>query len=335
MKKSVAPKTALYVIISVVLAAIVAMALLIYLPAFTAYADGEDVDVITTDCIKIAPSDLEHSAYAGSTSIVVKDLDTDNVMFYLPESYFLTNVEHRRIAAANFDYYSFSYMGLDTSKWYVEYNASTTVQTVTLKVDENPYPDVLLTLKDGGETIWLDGSNPLTNDYTIKFIGFNATGDEFYVSATKDGLTKFTMVDRLLFVESNIPYQARTQAEREKLLEEIAKTPKTGDIVPNTSKILRIILIIGICIPAALIVFLLFKPSKGSRRQSVSRERARDEFDYDNSRSYRNDDRDYRNDRRDDRDRDRDYRDQRCDDRDYRDNRDYRDSRDYRDDRRY
>ncbi|MBQ3755272.1 MAG: hypothetical protein II867_03845, partial [Clostridia bacterium] len=224
----------------------------------------------------------------------------------------------------------------DTSKWYVEYNASTTVQTVTFKADENPYPDVLLTLADNVQVSFGESTITNENGYTIRFIGFNATGEEFFVSATKEGVTKYGMVDKSLFVNDKIPYQARTEAEREELLEEIAKTPKTGDIVPNTSKTLRIILIVGICIPAALIVFLLFKPSKGSRRQSVSRERARDEFDYDNSRSYRNDDRDYRDDRRDDRDyRDRDYRDQRRDDRDYRDNRDYRDSRDYRDDRRY
>jgi len=338
MKKSAIKKTALYFAIAAIMTIVIAMALLIYLPAFTAYADGEQQDEsVTTKCIKIAPRDLEHNAYAGVSGIAVKDLETDDTMFYVPESYFLTSVEHRRIARADFDYFAFSYAGLDTSKWYIDYDATITVETVTFKADENPFPDVRLTLVENGATIYLDNDTVLTNEYTIKFIGFNETGSEFYVSATQDGVTKFAMVDKSLFVSSNIPYQARTQAEREALLEEIARTPKTGDIVPNTSKTLRIILIVGICVPAVLIVFLLFKPTKDSRKKTLARERNRAELDYDDSRSYRRDDR-YDDRDRDYRDRRDDRRDDRYDDRDryYEDRRD--DRRDYdrpRDDRRY
>ena len=96
-----------------------------------------------------------------------------------------------------------------------------------------------------------------------------------------------------------------------------------------TSKALRIILIVGIAIPAVIIVLLLFKPTKDGRKKTVARERSRDEFDYDERRDYRRDDR-YYDDRRDDRRYD-DRRDDRRDDRDYRDDRRY----DARDDRRY
>lgn len=320
-------KTATILVMAIVLAVIIAMALLIYLPAFTAYAEGEEAEVetVTTTCLTVSPTDLEHNAYAGTTGVAVKDLNTDETVFYLPQSYFLTNVEYQRIARFNFEYYTFSYAGLDTSKWYVEYSENLTVQTVTFAVDENPFPDVRLTLKEDAAPN-LDEETVLTNEYTIKFLGFNETGESYYVSATKDAVTKYAMIEKSAFVENAIPYQARTQAEREELLRAIASEPKAGDIVPNTSKTLRIILIVGICVPAALIVLLLFKPTKGARRTSVPRERRRDEFDYDDARSYRRDDRDY--DRRDERDYDR------RDDRYYRDDRDYRDDRrDYRDDR--
>lgn len=312
MKKKLFNKTATILVISVVLAVIIAMALLIYIPAFTAYADDE-AETVTTKCIRIVPSDLEHNANSGASKVAIKDLDTDNVVFYLPESYFLTNVEYRKIARFDFEYYAFSYAGLDTSKWYIDFDASLVVETVTFTADENPFPDVRLVLIDNGATIYLDNETILTNDFTIKFIGFDETGEDFYVSATKDGVTKYAMVGKSLFTSNSIPYQARTQAEREALLKEIASTPKAGDIVPNTSKTLRIILIVGICVPAALVVLLLFKPTKGARKNSVSRERSRDEFDYDDARSYHRDDRDYRDDRQDNRD----YRDDRRDDRRY------------------
>ena len=344
MRKNTFNKVAAILIVAIAIAVILLTALSIYVPAFTAYAEDEQTaETITTKCIKIAPADLEHSAYSSPTSIAVKDLDTDETVFYIPDSYYLTGVEYRKIARFNFEYYAFSYAGLDTSKWYIDYSEALTVETVTFTADETPFPDVRLTLIDTGETVYLDNDTVLTNEYTIKFIGFNQTGDEFYVSATKDGVTKYAMIGKTLFTDSYIPYQARTQAAREQLLKEIATTPKAGDIVPNTSKTLRIILIVGICVPAVLIVVLLFKPTKGSQKRTLARERGRDEFDYDerreyrrdrydDRRDYRDDRRDYRDDRRDDR---RDYRDDRRDD--YRDDRrDYRDERrdDYRDDRR-
>ena len=333
MKKFVFKKAAVILTVAIALLGVLAMALLIYVPAFTAYADSEE-ETVTTRCIKISASDLEHNAYSKASNIAVKDLDTDNIVFYMPSSYFLTNVEYRKIARFDFEYYSFSYAGLDTSKWYIDYSEDLNIETVTFSASESPFPDVRLTLIDNGAVIYLDNDTILTNDFTIKFIGFDETGDEFYVSATKDAVTKYAMVSKSLFTDSYIPYQARTQAEREALLKEIASTPKAGDIVPNTSKTLRIILIIGICIPAVLIVVLLFKPAKGSRPNGVAKERSHGEFDYDERRSYRRDDRDYqdrddryRDDRRDDR-----YRDDRRDDREYKDDRDYNRPRD---DRRY
>lgn len=344
MKKFEFKKAAVILTVAIALLVVLAMALLIYVPAFTAYADSEEEMITIVGCYRIVPKDLEHNATAGVSNIPVYDSNADNghILFYLPESYYITNVklQHKTFGNQAIDYYTFSYMGFDYNMEYyspyidVSFDL-TPVESVTFFANENPFPDVRLTLKEEVNGVpSIDATHNLTNDYTIYFIGFDETGEDFYISATKDGETKYTMVNKEFFTNNSIPYQARTQAEREALLKEIASTPKAGDIVPNTSKTLRIILIIGICIPAVLIVVLLFKPAKGSRSNGVAKERSHGEFDYDERRSYRRDDRDYqdrddkyRDDRRDDR-----YRDDRRDDREYKDDRDYNRPRD---DRRY
>ena len=336
MKKFAFKKTALYILVAILVAFLIAMALVVYIPAFTAYADGEE-GVAVQRCVRLVPKDLENNEYAGSSGVAVRDFNTDEILFYLPESYYLSNVEevHGRFKGQSIDYYTFNYMGfyfnMENMSPYIDYEYNLHVEEViTFKADEDLYPNVTLRLVDNGETVWLDSQTVLTNDFTIKFVGFGVPTEEgekiedyFFVSATKDAETKFTTLPKSLFVNSNVPYQERAQLEREEILARKASEPKAGDLVPNTSKVLRVILIVGICIPAVLIMLLLFKPTKDGRKKTVAKERTRDEFDYDERRDYRRDDRDYR----DDRDRRDDRRDDRYDDR--------RDARDYRDDRRY
>lgn len=345
MKKNALTKIALYILVALLVAFLIAMALVVYVPAFTAYADEEPSEAVAIQrCVRLTVKDLEHNEYAGNSEIAVRDFNTDEILFYLPESYYLTEVEevHGKFKGQSIDYYTFKYMGfyfnMDNMSPCIDYEYNLYVEeVVTFRADEDMYPNVNLHLNENGQTIWLDSQTVLTNDFTIKFVGFGVPSEEgekiedyFYVSATKDGETKYTTVPKSLFVNSTVPYQERTQTEREELLAKKASEPKAGDLVPNTSKMLRIILIVGICVPAALIMFLLFKPTKDGRKKTVSNERSRDEFDYDERRDYRRrDDRDYRDDNY------RDERDRRYDDR--RDDRydDRRDARDYRDDRRY
>jgi|GEM_PF-836935 len=350
MKKFAFKKTALYILTGLVLAVVIAMALIVYVPAFTAYADEEEESgVQVRNCVRLVPKDLENNEYASSSGVAVRDFNTDEIIFYLPESYYLSNVEevHGRFQGHSIDYYTFSYMdfyfNMGEYSPCIDFDNNLDIrEVVTFGTNENLYPDFTLTLREDGETIWLDSQTVLTNAFTIKFVGFGVPQEEgetpndyFFISATKDGETKYTTVPKSLFVKSDVPYQTRAQEEREAILKRKESEPKAGDIVPNTSKALRIILIIGICIPAALIMFLLFKPTKDGRRKVVSKERTGEEFDYDEQRTYRRDDRrdsrDYR------------YEDRRYDDRDYRDSRDDRDYQDdrrndrdrYRDDRRY
>lgn len=108
-----------------------------------------------------------------------------------------------------------------------------------------------------------------------------------------DGDALFGFAPRDSFEDFVVPYHPITQAERDRLINsKPAPDPEKGDIIPNTSLALRIILIIGIAVPAIIIAILLFKPSKNDRTQgkSVMRsERRKNDFDYDSSRTYRDD----------------------------------------------
>lgn len=110
-------------------------------------------------------------------------------------------------------------------------------------------------------------------------------------------------------------------------------TSGSNNLLNVDNNVLRIMLIIGIVLPAVIIMFLLFKPvAKKKGGYDYDRNRSYDQgpSPYDQPRSrYRDDDYYDRRYRRDDRYDNRDRR----DDRNYRDDRDYRDYRDYRDDR--
>lgn len=222
----------------------------VLLPLSVAQADSS-MNVI------VAPvSNLEGNATAGASSI---KLIASNYEFYIPESYYLTNLK-----SAVKQYY-----------------------TVTFQDGISPYPDILLTVKEGA-TLSTSG---VTSEHTIRFLGF-ATDEsgKIFIAATKDGNTVFGFEDKASFNEFTVAYHPIAQAERDRILDSKKPVePSGGDIVPNTSLALRIVLIIGICVPAVIIAVLLFKPSKNDRSQGKSvmrRHRGKNDFDYDSTRSY-------------------------------------------------
>lgn len=322
--KNKAVKFSSAVIVLFMLILLVCTGYLLCAPHSVASADS------TMSVIKAPVSNLEGNAYAGKSTLKLIPLDGNKAIF-VPESYF---VEYKKPYAG--ELHEVVYAG---KLYYVK--GASDPNSITVADDELIYPDVALTIKEG-ETVTIKGGMlEITNEYVIKFLGYGEDGTEIFVSMVHDGnspITDFIPVDK--FNAFTIPYQHKTQVERDELLASKVEPPvfgNDGTITPKTSVALRVIIIIGIAIPTVLIVLLLFKPSKNERRyakNSVRSERGKDDFDYDDSRSYRRrDDRrdDRRNDIRDDR-RD-DIRDNRYDgryDRDYRDDRDYdRDERGY------
>ncbi len=242
----------------------------VLLPLSVAQADSS-MNVI------VAPvSNLEGNANAGASSI---KLAINSFEFYIPESYYLTNL---RSAFGN--YYSVSYCGFD---FYFESETTPQTTAVTFQDGVSPYPDILLTVKEGA-TLSTSG---VTSEHTIRFLGF-ATDDSsnIFVVATKDGNSVFSFESKDSFNEFTVAYHPIAQAERDRILDSKKPVePSGGDIVPNTSLALRIVLIIGICVPAVIIAVLLFKPSKNDRSQGKSvmrRHRGKNDFDYDSTRSY-------------------------------------------------
>lgn len=262
------------VLTSVALSVCVLMGIL--LPYSIAYADS-------TQNVLVAPvSNLEGNAYAIASTL---ELTNGDDTFLIPESYYITDISSKAVVP---QYYQVKYCGMD---FYFKAETRPSTSTVTFQDGISPSPDLRLTLK--AESLQLSGVE-ITADYTIKFLGYHTTDStQIYVVAMLDGDALFGFAPRDSFEDFVVPYHPITQAERDRLINsKPAPDPEKGDIIPNTSLVLRIILIIGIAVPAIIIAILLFKPSKNDRTQgkSVMRsERRKNDFDYDSSRTYRDD----------------------------------------------
>lgn len=263
------------IISSIVLCVALALTVLagVLLPCTIAYAASEK------DVILATVSNLEGNEYPVASTL---KLFRGEYPFFVPESYYVTNISTDKVVA---NYHSVRYCNED---FFCPEECISSLSKVTFDDGVSPYPDVTLTII--GESLTLNG-NTVTNDYTIKFLGYHTEDSaQIFVMATRDGTPVFGFAQKDAFNAFVVPYHPIAQAERDRIISsKLPPEPKSGDIVPNTSLALRIVLIIGIALPAVIIVILLFKPSKndvsGGKNQ-LRRARKRDEFDYDSSRSY-------------------------------------------------
>lgn len=264
------------ILASVALSVCVLMGIL--LPYKIAYADS-------TQEVLVAPvSNLEGNAYAVASAL---ELTNGDDTFLIPESYYISEISQKTAVP---QYYQVKYCGMN---FYFKAESRPQTSTVTFSDGVSLSPDVRLTLT--AESLSLSGIE-ITSDYTIKFLGYHPTDTtQIYVVAMFDGSSYCGFASRDSFEEFAVPYHPIAQAERDRLIASKPEPdPDKGDIIPNTSLALRIVLIIGIAVPAIIIAILLFKPSKNDRSQGKSvmrKERGRNEFDYDSTRTYREDDR--------------------------------------------
>ncbi len=276
MEKKCAKKTTQNVLfVTAIILASVALSLCvlacILLPYSIAYADS-------TQNVLIAPvSNLEGNAYAVASTLKLTHGDDT---FVIPESYYVCNVSEKTVVP---QYYQVTYCGFD---FYYNAQERPTTTSVTFADGVSPYPDVRLTIKDGSLTL---SDAQITSEHTVKFLGYHPTDStQIYVVATLDGESVFGFAAIDSFESFVVPYHPIAQAEREQIINaKPAPDTDKGDIIPNTSLALRIILIIGIAVPAVVIAILLFKPSKHAQGKSVMRnERRKGDFDYDSARAY-------------------------------------------------
>ncbi len=234
-------------------------------------------------------SNLKGNEFAGVSTLKLNRSDTPEDI-YIPESYYVTDIQKMEFLENG---YSVRYC--DENFYYIGSPLQTA--TVSFKEGVSTNPDVRLMLKDG-VNVTVQGA-VLTNEYTIKLIGYNQDASQVYVRATINDHSYYGFAPIDSFQPFNVPYHPIAQAERDKLATDIPEpTIPGGDIVPNTSLALRVILIIGIAVPAVIIALLLFKPSKSTKR--ILNNKRKDEYDYDDPRRRNRADDRYA-DRRDDR----------------------------------
>ncbi len=275
-----------------------------------AFADDDTIYVY------IAPSNLKDNEFAGQTTVAVRDNDDESVLFYLIESYYYPVKKVGRSYQLKID-------GADLNA-YIEADDLITAPTNYSFVNlASALP--LSPLKTDGDIVVNGQAVNSANGWTVKLAGLN--GNDAYVYAMKGNVTACGLVATASFIDFSVPYHPVAQAERDGLFTETPDETDDNIDTPKTSVALRIILIIGIIIPAVLIAILLFKPNKNYDNKTQARERkatSRSEYDndraFDKNRNYNERDnvRDYRND---------DYRDYRRDDRDDRRYRSENDSR--------
>lgn len=269
-----AMKNVVLTISSIVLCIFLALAVLacVLLPCTIAFASD------TQEVLYAPVSNLEGNAYAGKSSII---LYNNEDAFYIPESYYVTNIRENKAPG----YYTVEYCGIDFA--YLS-SGDLSKQNVSFSEAVSPYPDVRLSVINGADLLL--SSITITNEYTINFLGYSLQDDnKIYVVARHDGYEVLGFALTSVFEPFTVPYHPIAESERNSILNtKPAPEPEQGDIVPNTSLALRIVLIIGIAVPAVIIVILLFKPSKNDRRPGSNqmRRRRRDDFDYDSSRAY-------------------------------------------------
>ena len=272
--------------------------------------------------IRIAPSDdaLKNSSAASPSAVrATNRLPEESVTIFLTEGYFY---KARLFVKDNDTFYmlddSFGFgFYIDTAL--PEDAVYTTLPEGTSASDA--LPDVPLTLAAGKSVELSNGIKVDSDDkdYTFRFLCWTEEGTDgergiFFFADGPTGITPFGTAEADTFLPFTVPWHPLDEARRQAL---IAPTPSDDGVTDDLtggepSDALRIILIIGIAVPALIIVFLLFKPSSDRRRPDERRRTVRGSdtrggIDYDRERSYESDreryERGYRDYERDDRDR--------------------------------
>ncbi len=290
--------------------------------ADVAYADDNGFVYI---CVTPSDESLVANETPRNTEIPVKNLITDKVLFYLVEGYYY------KISPNEISFNSHSgylYCGTGMEGVYIEKDkiANYIVDTLPANANGADAPAIHITLKDGKSVT--AGSNTVidsaSSDYTLRFLGFNANADVYFSAQKGDANILFGTAPLDSFNAFTVPYHPVSEARRAELNTTPPVVDGNGDLTAGTpSKTLRIILIIGIAVPALLIILLIFKPSSDTKRgydKRAMKHDSKQNIDYDRERNYNADrdryDRGYRDYER------RDYPERRDYDRGY-DNRGY------------
>lgn len=253
----------------------------------TAYAAENEYYI----CVSPSDGTLVANGTAQASDIAVYG-GADEVVFYLTQSYYYKAVRYGSI------YILDSSVG---SGYYIEGPLPENVLYTSLPegaTTANAIPTVTLTIAEGASVtlanlVTVDSSD---TSYTLKFLGFagysETDGARTVAFSADNGISPVTYgtAKESAFNEFSVAWHPVAEARRETLLAPEDTDDDDVDLTAGTSSdALRIILIIGIAVPALLIVFLLFKPSSDKKRsydKRAMRGDTRRGIDYDRERSY-------------------------------------------------
>lgn len=274
------------------------------LTAFTALpaSEGEALAAGSEYYICISPSDdaLAGNAEAQPSDIAVSVNSDDGnaeILFYLTQSYYY-----------KVSRYGTTYVLSDLAElgFFIQGDLPEGALIAALPDGAEPsgaMPSVALTLAKGAEVklnngLTVNGTNAA--GYSFSFLGYSHASDGTLMvafSAKNAATTTFGTADRSSFEAFVLPWHPVAEAHRSALLapDEPVIEDGNGDLTAGTpSHALRIVLIIGIAVPAVLIVILIFKPTSDNRdrrddRRAMRRRDDRRGIDYDRERSYASD----------------------------------------------
>ena len=251
-----------------------AIAVLAFFVAFesteVAYAD-EDYFYV--------PQEPQNKIAVSST---IEFSNTDGTgLFYIPESYYI------KFLGDNSDSISVSYMGLEGTikkNLGLDKKSITAISKKTI-TESNAYPNIQLTTSE--ENISYTNMNDVetsvaANTVKVYFMGEAKDGTNIYIKFVTDDSTFYGYTNKSIFGS----YTLSANQEVIDAIDKANTSPIAKSTNTNNSKALRVVLIIGLIIPAVVIALLIFIPKKSEQYDKARMHGNKTTFiDYDKTRS--------------------------------------------------
>lgn len=219
---------------------------------------------------------------ASLSNVWIRD-DSGEEIFKIPETYYIQVNDSNDYSA------SVSYMGFSgTIKLIDLKDKQLKTQTVISKktiTESNAYPNIQLTTSE--ENISYTNMNDVetsvaTNTVKVYFMGEAKDGTNIYIKFVTDDSTFYGYTNKSIFGS----YTLSANQEVIDAIDKANTSPIAKSTNTNNSKALRVVLIIGLIIPAVVIALLIFIPKKSEQYDKARMHGNKTTFiDYDKTRS--------------------------------------------------
>ena len=246
--------------------------------AFSVAFESTDVAYADEDYFYV-PQEPQNKIAVSST---IEFSNTDGTgLFYIPESYYI------KFLGDNSDSISVSYMGLEGTikkNLGLDKKSITAISKKTI-TESNAYPNIQLTTSE--ENISYTNMNDVetsvaANTVKVYFMGEAKDGTNIYIKFVTDDSTFYGYTNKSIFGS----YTLSASQEVIDAIDKANTSPIAKSTNTNNSKALRVVLIIGLIIPAVVIALLIFIPKKSEQYDKARMHGNKTTFiDYDKTRS--------------------------------------------------